>query len=151
MTFTVPVATTTTRPVPCRNQDRVHVDATQAGGSEAPDLDGDGCSDSILIGDGTITAAGTTFDIGVPGDHIAVADWNCDGTATPGLTRPRTGDVFLFETWPSSISVTITPSATVKGAIGLDAPRLGAKGACTVEVRTSNGPSISLTTAKAHQ
>ena len=30
------------------------------------------------------------------GDLVAVADWDCDGRATPALVRPSTGEVFVF-------------------------------------------------------
>jgi hypothetical protein len=31
-----------------------------------------------------------------------LGDWDCDGTDTLGLYRPSTGEVYRFDTWPTS-------------------------------------------------
>ena len=43
---------------------------------------------------------GRRYAIGLQGDLVATGDWDCDGTPTPAIVRPATGDVVLFEGWP---------------------------------------------------
>ena len=43
---------------------------------------------------------GRRYAIGLEGDLVATGDWDCDGTATPVIVRPATGDVVLFDGWP---------------------------------------------------
>ena len=45
---------------------------------------------------------GARYDVGAPGDAVAVADWDCDGTDTPTVVRPSTGDVFVFDAWATA-------------------------------------------------
>ena len=40
------------------------------------------------------------YVVGRPGDLVATGDWNCDGTATPAVLRPETGEVAVFDRWP---------------------------------------------------
>jgi len=63
------------------------------------DLDGDGCREALSV-DGTVvsTDAGR-FQVGEDGDEVVLGDWDCDGSSTPALFRPGTGDVFAFERW----------------------------------------------------
>lgn len=71
----------------------------------------------------TIVEAGTTYAIGEPGDVVEVADWDCDGEATPGVVRPVTGEVFLFDRWATpGEPVTSAPSLTIQGATSLLPP-----------------------------
>lgn len=44
---------------------------------------------------------GRRYAVGVEGDHVVTGDWNCDGEATPAIVRPDTGEVVLFDRWPS--------------------------------------------------
>jgi eukaryotic-like serine/threonine-protein kinase len=37
------------------------------------------------------------YQLGEPGDVLVVGDWDCDGAQTPGLYRPSSGEVFLFD------------------------------------------------------
>jgi hypothetical protein len=37
------------------------------------------------------------YQLGEPGDVLVVGDWDCDGRQTPGLYRPDSGEVFLFD------------------------------------------------------
>ncbi|MGI8939109.1 MAG: hypothetical protein ACR2JF_13035 [Iamia sp.] len=80
--------------------------------SPAADIDGDGCPDALRIEDQRISADGTTWIIGRPGDALAVADWDCDGTATVASLRPSTGEVFVFERWVTSGDELTVPAAT---------------------------------------
>jgi len=98
----------------------------------APDVDGDGCPDDIVVTGTSIRAAGATYSVGQEGDQVAVQDWDCDGTATPGIVRPSTGEIFLFDGWATSDrALTIEADAVVTGAQRLAAsptadPCLGA-------------------------
>jgi hypothetical protein len=44
-------------------------------------------------------ADGRLFRVGEPGDWLVVGDWDCDGSITPALYRPTTGDVLVFDRW----------------------------------------------------
>ena len=82
-----------------------------------PDGDGDGCPDEIVVSGTSIRTAGITYSVGQAGDRVAVGDWDCDGTATPGIVRPGTGEVFLFDDWAASDqAVTVEAAAVVPGA-----------------------------------
>lgn len=81
----------------------------------------------------SIRANGRTYTLGRKGDHVAVDDWDCNGTMTPGLVRPSTGEIFLFASWAGTgTGVTISPTAVVPGAASLRAPAPGA--ACAAPV-----------------
>lgn len=49
---------------------------------------------------------GRRYAIGSEGDLVVIGDWDCDGEATPAIARPDTGQVVLFDRWPS-------PGATI--------------------------------------
>ncbi len=40
-----------------------------------------------------------TYVIGASGDQLVLGDWNGDGTRTPALYRPSTGEVWAFDRW----------------------------------------------------
>ena len=44
---------------------------------------------------------GHRYVVGAPGDFVQTGDWDCDGQATPVIVRPSTGDVVLFDAWPT--------------------------------------------------
>jgi hypothetical protein len=55
---------------------------------------------------------------GAPGDQVVLGDWDCDGTATVALLRVRTGEVFVFDSWPTAgHDRTITPTTVVPGSV----------------------------------
>ena len=59
-------------------------------------------------------SGGGRFAVGSPGDWFGVGDWDCDGTRTPALYRPASGEVFLFDAWADGGAVTsATPVADV--------------------------------------
>lgn len=73
--------------------------------STRSDIGRDHCADAIVSRDGGLTirrVAGDTqrFAVGGPGDQVVVGDWDCDGGATAGLYRPRSGWLYLFDDWP---------------------------------------------------
>ncbi len=106
------------------------------------DVDGDRCPDEVGIAGTRIRAAGKTFAVGRAGDHVAVRDWDCDGTATPGLVRPATGEVFLFASWATEVGeVTVRPTAVVPHArafeeLGASPARPGGECPAATVVRT---------------
>ena len=81
------------------------------------DLDGDGCPGPVSVAGNRITVEGATFELGTVGDAVAVGDWDCDGQATPGLVRPGSGEVFLFDRWSAGDdTLTVGPTSIVPGA-----------------------------------
>lgn len=73
------------------------------------DLDGDGCSEVMGLADGVLTTATASYRLGRDGDVLVAGDWDGDGTWTPGLYRPATGEAFLFDTAPGDTVVTSRP------------------------------------------
>lgn len=63
---------------------------------------------------------GRRYTLGRSGDIIVTGDWSCDGTPTPALLRPETGEVAVFADWPA-VNATVPPavSTVVDGAIDL--------------------------------
>ncbi len=89
-------------PAPCAG-----VDATTA--QVLADLDGDGCSEAMELADGVLTTATGSYRLGREGDVLVAGDWDGDGTWTPGLYRPATGEAFLFDNAPGGAVVTSRP------------------------------------------
>jgi len=75
-----------------------------------PDVDGDGCPEAVVLDGRTATVGSVTVVLGQDGDEVAIGDWDCDGTATPALLRPGSGEVFVFPRWsldePSEVRAT---------------------------------------------
>jgi hypothetical protein len=66
----------------------------------AGDTDGDGCPNAVVrTGNVLQVDGGDRFALGAEGDVAVLGDWDCDGTATPGLFRPSTGESFVFDRW----------------------------------------------------
>ncbi len=42
---------------------------------------------------------GVQYAVGAAGDRVVLGDWECSGSVTPALLRPRTGEVHLFDEW----------------------------------------------------
>ena len=86
------------------------------------DVDGDGCVDRYTVSGSHVTVDGRTYEVGRTDDLVAVADWDCDGDATPALVRPRTGEVFVFAGWADPTDpLTVPASTVVDGATGIRA------------------------------
>jgi hypothetical protein len=46
-----------------------------------------------------VEVGGRRYEVGEPGDVVAVGDWHCDGSPVAAVLRPGTGDVFVFDGW----------------------------------------------------
>ena len=87
----------------------------------------------------SILVDGRTYTVGRQGDRVAVGDWDCNGTMTPGLVRPSTGEIFLFASWAGiGAGVTIAPTAVVAGARSLRPQTTGSPCAAPL-VESSDG------------
>ncbi len=71
--------------------------------------------------EGTVVrAAGLTYRVGRPGDHVVLGDWDGDGVLTPAVLHPADGAVFVYRTWPApDAPVVAAPVTRVPGATGL--------------------------------
>lgn len=86
----------------------------------APDVDGDGCDDTVTVEGNVIAWQGRRWQVGTADDAVAVADWDCDGTATAALLDAATGDVFVFDDWSAPHGALEAPRlATVDDGTGL--------------------------------
>ena len=83
-----------------------------------------------------------TYDVGEAGDLVAVADWDCDGQATPAVVRPSTGEVFVFPRWAAaSDALTVPATQVVAGASGVRPSGFGT--ACPqLEVVRNDGTAV---------
>lgn len=77
---------------------------------------------------------GRRYAIGSEGDLVVIGDWDCDGEATPAIARPNTGQVVLFDRWPSP-GATISESdasarRVVDDLIGVELEKADGPGAC---------------------
>ncbi len=82
-------------------------DGTGAGAasqsSSSPTTTATAASSDAVFDDGILrTSGGRSFRLGAPGDAFLLGDWDCDGDRTPALYRPSTGEVFLFDGWPTA-------------------------------------------------
>ena len=66
------------------------------------DADGDGCVSTLRRTGNVVEVDGRRYEVGRPGDALFVGDWDCNGTDTPALYRPATGEVFVFDRWADS-------------------------------------------------
>jgi eukaryotic-like serine/threonine-protein kinase len=60
------------------------------------------------------------YQLGEAGDVLLLGDWDCDGPQTPGLYRPSSGEVFLFDGFAGPGGVLDSGPAQPTGAIGGD-------------------------------
>lgn len=65
---------------------------------------------------------GERWAVGETGDVVVLGDWDCDGTASPAVLRPSTGEVWVFPTWAEQAGTT---AARVPGATTARARRTG--------------------------
>ena len=85
-----------------------------------PDADNDGCPDPITLDGRVATVGNVAVELGEDGDQVVVADADCDGTATPVLLRPSTGEVFDFPGWSLDEAIEISSSAVIDGATSIE-------------------------------
>lgn len=74
---------------------------------------------SETLEDSVLEVDGRRYRVGRAGDEVLVGDWDCDGTATPALLRPATGEVFVFPRWVERAELAVEPVLQVVGAEGL--------------------------------
>jgi hypothetical protein len=97
----------------------------------------------------TISAAGliehdhVRYEVGQPGDVVAVGDVGCDGRDRAIVLRPSTGEVFAFDGWATpGTDATASVVTTVSSGAGLTT---GPPGPCApLAVRLADGTTIPL-------
>ena len=113
------------------------------GGRALPraDLDGDGCpDDSSWDGRRLVTWLSTdrgrrrAFRVGEPGDRVVLGDWDCDGTASPALYRPDTGEVLFASRLATEVGERVYAARVDRRARGGQPRRVALPGGCD-EVR----------------
>lgn len=109
----VPTARPTATPVPERS-------ARPPDCPPGPDVDGDGCGDDTEVVGRLIRHGDTWYEVGEPGDLVVLGHWSCAPLATPAVLRPSTGELFVFDRWPSAqAAVEVTSAGVVAGASSL--------------------------------
>ncbi len=104
----------------------------------AGDVNGDGCVDTVVLGNGTVDVNGEHFAVGKPDDQLAIGNWACNGLRTLALLRPSTGNLYVFSSWPG-IGQEVAPELirNVENARSLQA-RSGENGCDLIEVTSTN-------------
>lgn len=74
------------------------------------DVDGDGCANPVVRMGSVLTVGSDRFVLGNAGDDLLVADWDCDGDATPAVFRPASRRLALFNDWPKPGARTTPPT-----------------------------------------
>lgn len=74
--------------------------------------------------DGRIEHAGRRYAVGEPGDVVLLGDWDCDGTASPAVHRPATGQLWRFDAWPET-AVPLAPAVVSTVAADVAVRRSG--------------------------
>lgn len=78
------------------------------------DLDGDGCDEEIRIDDGVVASGERRWHVAGADDVVTLGDWDCDGTVTPAVLRPASGQLWVFDRWASADEEL---SATLAGVV----------------------------------
>jgi hypothetical protein len=108
---------------------------TEAG---SPTTEAAGLRTAATLPGSVLSAGGHRYRLGQPGDEVLVADWDCDGTSTPALLRPRTGEVYVFPRWAEDTRLAVEPVLTVPGAMDLVSEGIG-DGCAALSVRLRAG------------
>ncbi|QBI20042.1 serine/threonine protein kinase [Egibacter rhizosphaerae] len=99
----------------------------EASTSLAADVTGDGCDERVLWDGERLEVRSAedawTFELSAPDQDLLVGDWNCDGSATPGLYAPATGRILLFDRWPAA-DEQAQPARTREAGVIHGAPRV---------------------------
>jgi hypothetical protein len=104
------------------------------------DPDGDGCLSPVTIEPGVVEVDGVRYGVGLPGDALAVGDWDCDGSATVVAVRPATGEVFVFGGWAApGDDLVVGVAARVVGADHAVAEDADGDGCPSLVVLTADG------------
>lgn len=112
-----------------------------------PRCPGEDCpTDGQIVGN-LIRRGDRWFEAGRSGDHVSLGDWDCDGVDTPAVVRPSTGEVFVFDHWPTGREpTTVAPVAVVPTAMSLETVTT-ASGCAPPRVRLADGSVESLPSA----
>ncbi len=68
---------------------------------------------------------GIWFEVGRTDDIVRVGDWDCNGTPSPALLRPASGEVFVFDGWVDDGVRRVGPLTVVPDAVDLQAMPAG--------------------------
>ncbi len=86
-------------PPPCPDRG---TSADAAASTVLADTSGRGCSVTLSLRDGVLTSPSGRHAVGQDGDQLVAGDWDGDGQWSPGVYRPGTGEVFLFDSAPAA-------------------------------------------------
>ena len=82
--------------------------AQGASGWACPSIRQVGCDVRAAVSGNVVELRGgdgrsvSRFAVGQTGDIALLGDWRCRGAQTPGLYRPASGQLFLFDGWADS-------------------------------------------------
>jgi hypothetical protein len=111
------------------------------------DVDGQGCPEAVAVHGRTLSVGANRFTVGRQGDRVAVGDWDCDGSATPAVVRPSTGEVFVFPSWGAAgRPLTVHPTTVVERAVAPVATVSPGSSCTRLSVRRAGGPPVAVTT-----
>lgn len=93
-----------------------------AHGAACAVVDPDASCQPIAIDGTTVQVGEARFEVGRPGDQVIALDWDCDGSPTPAVLRPSTGEVFLFPAWALDEPLEVAAVAVVPQARAIHPP-----------------------------
>ncbi|MGI8759319.1 MAG: hypothetical protein ACR2K0_08440, partial [Acidimicrobiales bacterium] len=100
----------------------------------AADVDGDGCEEGVDVEGGVVRTAGSRWQVATGAEIVLVGDWDCDGSATPAVVRPGSGEVWRYPRWAGAgEDVAAVLGAVVPGAVSattVERPPGAPAGAC---------------------
>ena len=100
-------------------------------------------AEPVEVAGNEVRRGGHRWQVGAPGDLVAIGDWDCDGSATPAVLRAATGRLHLFDSWATADA---TVAATPGPAVPPDASAFEASGCGHASVRTADGQTVGLST-----
>lgn len=101
-----------------------------------------GCAPVAVEGT-TVRVGDLHYEVGEPGDRLVLGDWDCDGSATPALLRPTTGEVFVFPTWATHDDLVVPATGRVDDAVALSV-EAGADGCAIAVARRADGSTVAI-------
>lgn len=99
-------------------------------------------SEPVEVAGTEVRTGGHRWTVGQPGDLVAVADWDCDGSATPAILRPGAPQLYVFDAWATAEAPT---TATLGPPVPRGATSLAAPAGCgQAVVGTSDGAFVTI-------
>lgn len=68
---------------------------------------------SVVVVGNLVAVDDTWFEVGRNGDIVRLGDWDCDGSPSPAVLRPESGEIFVFDGWVEGDEIRRVEALTV--------------------------------------